>query len=177
MEHPMDQINKSNFVSGRSVVAGFWGALCALILAPPVLAWNGCPAAAAIIYFFFSPVCHQMPERSFALMGISLAVCHRCCGIYLGLFLGALTKNPWMHRSPATRRCWVLAATVPLALDALLPFAGLWANTGLSRFIAGLWFGVPTASLLVHGIGELLHEAPWQRFAIGDSSFRKASYE
>jgi hypothetical protein len=86
-------------------------------------------------------------------------------------------KNPWMHRSPAIRRGWVLAATVPLALDALLPYAGLWANTCLSRFIAGLWFGIPTASLLVRGIEELLNEAPWKRFALGDSSFRKASYE
>ena len=118
-----------------------------------------------------------MPERSFALLGVSLAVCHRCCGIYLGLFLGSLMKDPWMHRSPLTRRRWVLAATVPLALDALLPYAGLWANTDLSRFITGLWFGIPTASLLVRGFEEFLNEAPWQRFALGDSSFRKASYE
>jgi hypothetical protein len=86
-------------------------------------------------------------------------------------------KNPWMHRSPSTRRSWVLAATVPLALDALLPYAGLWANTGLSRFITGLWFGIPIASLVVRGIEEFLNEAPCQRFALGDSSFRKASYE
>ena len=177
MEYPMNRKTRSNLVLARSVAAGVWGALCALILAPPVLASNGCPAAAAIIYFFFSPICHQMPDRSFALLGIPLAVCHRCCGIYLGLFLGALTKNPWMHRSPATRRGWVLAATIPLALDALLPYTGLWANTGLSRFITGLWFGIPTASLLVRGIEEFLNEAPWQRFALGDSSFGKASYE
>jgi uncharacterized membrane protein len=173
----MNRNTRSNLVSARSVAAGVWGALCALMLAPPVLASSGCPAAAAMIYFFFSPVCHQMPERSFALLGMPLAVCHRCCGIYLGLFLGALMKNQWMHRSPATRRGWVLAAMVPLALDALLPFAGLWANTVLSRFIAGLWFGLPTASLLVRGIEEFLNEAPWQRFSLGDSSFRKASYE
>jgi uncharacterized membrane protein len=173
----MNRNIKSNFVSARSVAAGVWGALCALILAPPLLASNGCPAAAAIIYFFFSPVCHQMPDRSFALPGISLAVCHRCCGIYLGLFLGSLMKNPRMHRSPVTRRAWVLAATIPLALDALLPYIGLWANTGLSRFLTGLWFGIPTASLLVRGVEEFLNEAPWQRFALGDSSCGKASYE
>jgi hypothetical protein len=86
-------------------------------------------------------------------------------------------KNPWMHRSPVTRRRWILAATIPLALDALLPYAGLWANTGFSRFMTGAWFGIPTASLLARGIEELLNEAPWQRFVLGGSSFRKASYE
>jgi len=110
-------------------------------------------------------------------MGMPLAVCHRCCGIYLGLFLGSLMKNRWMHHSPVTRRGWVLAATIPLALDALLPYTGLWANTILSRFITGLWFGIPTASLLVRGIEEFLNEAPWQRFALGGSPFRKATYE
>jgi uncharacterized membrane protein len=173
----MNHITRSNFVSARSVAAGVWCTLCAIIFAPPVFASAGSPAAAAIIYVLFSPVCHQTPERSFALLGFPLAVCHRCCGIYLGLFLGSLMKNPWMHRSPVTRRRWILAATIPLALDALLPYAGLWANTGLSRFITGLWFGIPTASLLVRGIEEFLNEAPWQRFALGSSSFRKASYE
>jgi uncharacterized membrane protein len=177
MEHPMNQNIRSNLVSARSVAAGVWFALCAIIFAPPLLASSGGPAAAAIIYFLFSPVCHQMPERSFALLGIPLAVCHRCCGIYFGLFLGSLMKDSWMHRSPMTRRRCVLAATIPLALDALLPYTELWANTDLSRLITGLWFGIPTASLLVRGIEEFLNEAPWQRFALGDSSFRKASYE
>ena len=177
MEHPMNHKTRSNLVSARSVAAGVWCTLCAIIFAPPVFASGGGPATAAIIYFLFSPVCHQTPERSFALLGFPLAVCHRCCGIYLGLFLGSLMKNPWMHRSPVTRRRWILAATIPLALDALLPYAGLWANTGLSRFITGLWFGIPTASLLVRGIEEFLNEAPWQRFALGGSSFGKASYE
>jgi uncharacterized membrane protein len=159
------------------IAACAWGVLCALILAPPVLASSGCPAAAALFYFFFSPVCHQMPERSFALLGLPLAVCHRCCGIYLGLFLGSLLKNPWMHRSPAARRGWVLAAMVPLVLDALLPYSGLWVNTSISRFATGLLFGILIASLLVRGIEEFLNEAPWQRFALGDSSLREASYE
>jgi uncharacterized membrane protein len=151
--------------------------VCALILAPPVFLSIGCPAAAALVYFFFSPVCHQMPERSFAILGLPLAVCHRCFGIYLGLFVGSLMRQLWMHRTPEARRYWVLAAMVPLALDALLPYSGLWANTALSRFATGLLFGIPIASLLVRGIEEFFHEAPWPRFALGDSSLKEASYE
>jgi uncharacterized membrane protein len=169
--------SRSNLVSARTLAAVAWGALCAIILAPPILMSAGLPVAAAAVYLFFSPICHQLPARSFALLGFPLAVCHRCFGIYLGLFLGSLIPNPWMHRSPAIRRYWVLAATAPLALDALLPCCGLWVNTGVSRFVTGLCFGIPIASLLVRGIGEFIHEARWQRFAFGDSSLREAFYE
>ncbi len=32
--------------------------------------------------------CHQIPERSFHLRGHPLGVCHRCSGIYTGMWLG-----------------------------------------------------------------------------------------
>jgi uncharacterized membrane protein len=172
----MRPIKGSNFVSARTACSLGWGLLCALVLAPPILVSAGCHAA-AVVYFLFSPVCHQLPDRSFALLGLPLAVCHRCAGIYLGLFLGSLLNHPWMHRSHAARRRWVLAATTPLVLDALLPFIGLWDNTGISRFATGLCFGIPIASLLVRGIAEWLNEAPWRRFALRDSSLSEASYE
>lgn len=168
---------KSNFVSARVITAGMSGVLCTLALAPPVILSAGFPLAAAAAYFFFSPVCHQMPDRSFAILGFPLAVCHRCLGIYLGLLAGSLIPIPWMHRSPATRRLWLLWAMAPIALDALLPWCGLWVNTGVSRFVTGLCFGIPAASLLVHALAEFFHEAPWQRFAFGESSLREAFYE
>lgn len=168
---------RSNFVSARALVAGVWGILCGLIVAPPFLVSAGSDAAAAVIYIFFSPVCHQEPERSFALMGLALPVCHRCSGIYLGLLAGSLIPNPWIHRSTAARRRWILATAVPLVLDALLPYSGLWNNTDISRFATGLLFGIPVAALLVRGIEELHKEAPWRRFPYGDSSLTEASYE
>jgi len=177
MEHPMNRDTTSNFVLARALTAGAWGTLCAFILAPPVLAAAGWDAAATVVYFFFSPVCHQAPERSFELLGIPLAVCHRCSGIYLGLFLGSMLRNPWIHRSPAARRRWILAAAVPLVLDALLPCCGLWVNTAASRFATGLCFGIPVASLVVRGIAEFLTEAPWRRFSLGSPRLWEASNE
>jgi uncharacterized membrane protein len=168
---------KSNFLSPRFFAAGAWGTLCACICAPPVLVSAGCPVAAAFVYCVFAPVCHQISARSFELLGLPLAVCHRCFGIYLGLFLGSLIRNPWMHRSPRTRRRWVLAAIAPLAFDALLPWSGLWDNTPASRFATGLLFGIPIASLLVRGIEEFLMDAPWRRIAAGNSLLKEASCE
>jgi uncharacterized membrane protein len=163
---------RSNLVSARVIAGGACGALCALMVAPPILARHGCYVAAIACYFFFSCICHQRPERTFRLLGYPLAVCHRCSGIYLGLLMGSLFENPWIHRSPKARRYWILAASVPLAFDALAPFSGLWTNTSGTRFVTGLVFGIVTSSLLVQGIAELFTEAPWRRFALGDSNLR-----
>jgi len=163
---------RSNPAKARSIAAGAGAAACALVLAAPLLAWCGCPKSAAAIYFFFSRICHQMPERSFALLGYSLAVCHRCSGIYLGFFIGTFIDIPWMHRSPKIRRFWTLAAIFPLAADFLISYSGLWTNTCVSRFATGLIFGIVVSSLFVRGLAEFLDEAPWHRLTIGDSHLK-----
>ncbi|MBN1568152.1 MAG: DUF2085 domain-containing protein [Acidobacteria bacterium] len=155
----------SNPESVLNLVIAVWGALCALVLAAPFLAAHHAETAAAGIYLGFSFICHQSPERVFTIFDFPMAVCHRCCGIYLGFFLGALFRNKWLHRSPAIRRNWILAAVCVPAFDALAPFSGLWTNTTWTRFGTGLLFGIAASSLLMQGMAELLAEAPWRRFA------------
>lgn len=138
------------------------------VLAAPFLSARGCEPAATLLYFFFSPVCHQIPERSFHLSGHAWAVCHRCAGIYFGFLLAAVLGNPFIRRSPEDRRRWVLAAGIPLLLDALLPCTGLWNSTALSRFPTGMLFGYGTSSLLVLGVAEWLREIRWWRLPILD---------
>jgi uncharacterized membrane protein len=152
-------------LSARVLASAAWGCLYVLTLAPPILSAGGLGAAAAWIHFFFSPVCHQAPDRSFALLGYSIAVCHRCSGIYFGFFAGSLLRNPWIHHSPAVRRRWIVAASAPVVLDALLPFTGFFVNTWLSRFATGLLFGIASAALLVRGLSDIFHDAPWRRCA------------
>jgi uncharacterized membrane protein len=139
----------------RAVLAGIFGGICALIIAAPVMAHCGTSAAAAI-YFYFFPICHQIPERSFSILGHPMAVCHRCSGIYIGLFLGSLIQNNFMHRSPRMRRIWVLAAMTPLLLDLVLPLTGIWKGTWLIRFSTGMIFGMTAAWLVVRGAEEVL---------------------
>jgi len=150
-------------------MAAAWFIVCAAIVAAPVLAAHGRGGAAAVFYLFFSGVCHQDPERSFLLCGHALAVCHRCTGIYLGLFLASALARP-CPRWPTRNR--VLAAGLPLLLDTLLPYAGLWHSTPLSRFATGLLFGTLTAPLLVRGVTEWLQEIPWRRSSIHGPQFK-----
>jgi uncharacterized membrane protein len=156
---------RSPFSLLRFLVAVGWSLFCVLIIGAPILASRAYYAPATFIYLLFSNVCHQMPDRSFIFAGFPFAVCHRCSGIYLGLMLGALFKNPFLDHSTGIRRIWVLASTVPLIIDVLLPVAGLWTGSAASRFLTGLLFGTMLSGLLFQGIVELLAN-PQQRLPI-----------
>jgi uncharacterized membrane protein len=145
----------------RMLMIGLSGGLCLLILAPAFLAAHSCFTPAAFAYIFFSPVCHQIPERSFYLWGHPLAVCQRCSGIYFGLLLALLLPLDKCLRfcSPLRRRICVLCMSAPIMLDALLPYLGIWSSTYISRFVTGLFFGSLSAVLLSRALSEFVAEA------------------
>lgn len=161
IHQPMTSQKYTTFLPLRLFIAAIWLSLVALIVAPPVLAHRAHFAGASAIYFMFSGVCHQIPERSFAVWGIPFAVCHRCFGIYLGLAIGSLIKFP--SGAAVKRRLWVAAATLPLLVDASLPFTGLGNNIPAGRFLTGLLFGTMLGSVFLQGILELAQKAPRQR--------------
>jgi len=148
-------------MSGLKIfMIGFCGLLCLLILSPPFLATHSYSASAALIYLLFSPICHQLPERSFHFFGYPLAVCHRCTGIYFGLFLGMLLpagKSP-QFGSPLSRRLFVFCICIPMLLDVSLPSLGIWNGTPLTRFATGLIFGSSSAFLLALAFSEFTAE-------------------
>ncbi len=134
-----------------------WGGLCCLLVGAPLVSARS-PSLSAFIYLFFAPVCHQRPERSFILLGHTLAVCERCTGLYFGLFLGSLLpfNGRRLFSDPIRRRVWVLASAAPMIFDALAPRLGIWTNSAGSRFATGLFFGAMVTPLLVYGVEELL---------------------
>jgi uncharacterized membrane protein len=92
----------------------------------------------------FSLVCHQQPDRSFFLLGGSVAVCLRCFGIYLGAAVGLLFHVP---RRAAMR---FLFLTVALnAVDWFTEIAGLHGNWMLMRFVFGIVLGTAAAMVVV----------------------------
>lgn len=120
-----------------------------LVLAPPLAAAVGWPYA-DLLHWLLHPVCHQIPERSFHLLGEPLAACTRCTGLYLGFTLGvaAWPHLPRLARALAARPRWVLVFMVPLAVD-------VWVdNTALSRFATGLVAAFPCALLPLLAIAE-----------------------
>jgi uncharacterized membrane protein len=120
------------------------------VLAPWLLA-RGQVLSAALIYVGFSPVCHQNPGRSFVWEGFPWAVCHRCTGIYLGLFLVSLLPI----RVGQVPRLWILAPAAVMALEAALPLAGVWTGSPASRFLTGSGFGAALSLLLLAVVEQI----------------------
>jgi len=145
-------------ISARAILACIWGAIIIAALSAPLLLSGSFSTAAFFNYLPFSFFCHQIPERSFTLFHYPLAVCHRCTGIYFGLFLGTLLSPVFFRIPPRVQRASIISAAALLALDALLPFTGLWNGFRLCRFMTGLVFGISAAPFAVVGFGEILKD-------------------
>jgi len=130
--------------------------LAAIFLAP-YLAGRGSGRAADLLYAVFSPVCHQIPERCFALHGHPLAVCGRCLGIYAG-FAAGLVLYPFIRgfsRLARPRASTFLALTLPMAVDGVAGVLGLWSSPIGLRFATGAVWGPLLPFFFVTGVAEL----------------------
>ncbi len=104
----------------------------------------------------FSKICHQIPERSPHIAGISLGVCHRCYGVYLGLPLAAIAFL-FLRSLPVSSRALrigLFSSLGLLAIDWGAPLLDLWHNTTATRTVTGLLFGLFAGFYLVRVIDE-----------------------
>jgi uncharacterized membrane protein len=128
-----------------------------LIIAAPLSAAAGNTTVAHNIYHTFGFICHQLPERSFFISGHKLAVCSRCTGLYSGfivaLLLYPLFKSLRVAHTPHRR--WLIAAAIPLIIDFLLKFVGVWENTHATRFITGVILGSVVVFYVMPAVVEL----------------------
>ena len=118
-------------------------ALVAAAAATPYFLTHGAPLLGLALERGFAIVCHQRPERSFALFGATIAVCSRCLGIYLGAAVGLLFRA---SRTVAVRLL-MLAIALNL-LDAATELAGWHQNWLGVRFALGAMLGA-TGALLI----------------------------
>ena len=132
-------------------------ALVALIIGAPLAQANGHSAFALAIYKTFSFVCHQIPERSFHLLGYKFAVCSRCTGIYSGLAIAVLIY-PLVRSFGDTQTpslVWLFVAAAPLAIDWSVGYFSIWQNNHASRFATGFLLGGATVFYILPGLIEL----------------------
>jgi uncharacterized membrane protein len=104
-----------------------------------------------------SPLCHQLPERSFYVWGHPLAVCARCAGIYVGyavcLLLYPLVRD--VRRTDAPARAWLILASLPCLADFLVNFLTPWHNTHSSRALTGALVGAAAVFYTLPGLVDL----------------------
>lgn len=140
---------------GLGLVASAAG--LAAVTAAPLLMARG-SRSAVILYAAFAPLCHQLPDRCFSLAGFPMAVCARCAGIYAGAFAG-LVVRPWLRpltdpRPP--RRRTLLAAALPLAVDAAGNVLRLWSSPASLRFAVGFLGGLLLPFAFLAGLAGLI---------------------
>ena len=126
------------------------------IISPPLLINSG--FSASPIYSFFGYICHQIPERSFHILGHQFAVCSRCFGVYCGLLAGIVTYPFWrpIDSVEPLPRFWLFLSMVPITIDWSLGVFNIWENNHVSRFITGLILGVACAVYIIPALIEIV---------------------
>lgn len=131
----------------------------ALLVASP--AWRGAdafwrPATATLVYALAGRVCHQRPERSFAVAGTPMPVCARCGGLYLSGAIGSLLALVWARSARGRtaddagrwRLVW-LASAVPTAASWALELSGVAHPSTLVRAVCAIPLGAVTGWVTV----------------------------
>jgi uncharacterized membrane protein len=136
-----------------------WNA--AILLAPVFMEIGGVFANISVfIYYFFSPVCHQLDDRSFHIFSYKLGVCSRCTSIYLG-FLIAVIFYPIKCKLSNTELPSVWFLLIPvifIAADAFFDFFGLLANSFFTRSVTGAIAGFMLPFFLIPGFIKLFND-------------------
>jgi uncharacterized membrane protein len=113
-----------------------------LVLAGPwALGSDSLAGAAAYLYAAASRICHQLPDRSFAIDEVQLPVCARCFGLYLSGAIGALLAWFGAPRPVRRARPLLVAFAIPTGLTWGLEAAGLAGFSNIIRAIAALPLG------------------------------------
>ncbi|KQC05376.1 MAG: hypothetical protein APR53_07860 [Methanoculleus sp. SDB] len=146
-------------------------ALAVVVIAPHMAAAGGGSdgardsPAVATVYEAAGLLCHQMPERSYALAGIPMPLCERCFGILLGMTAlagAALVVRPrrgfFAYAGgflPKTRnpRLLVIATGIclglPMVIDGTMQLATPYESTALIRIVTGFLYGIGQAGFLL----------------------------
>jgi len=110
--------------------------------------------AAAFAYSAGAVVCHQLPERSFALAGRQLPVCARCSGLYLGVALGLLgwflvrRLRPVPLAGPRRLLAVLAIAAVPTTVSWVTGVTGIWDGTNAIRAVLALPLGLGAGAVV-----------------------------
>jgi uncharacterized membrane protein len=118
---------------------------------PAATVLPGAYGFALSVYAIGHVVCHQLPARSFHLWTVSLPVCARCTGIYLGAAATAVTLAFRLRLSAEARsakadpRAVLLAAFVPTAATLVFEWTTGTTPANWIRALAGVPLGAAVA--------------------------------
>lgn len=89
---------------------------------------------------FFGVVCHQSPEKTLTIPGLTFIVCSRCSGIYSGFLISTLFSALMHEKSKNISLKILYLASLPMITDIMLVQLGIMNYSLTSAFISGLVF-------------------------------------
>jgi len=135
------------------VILAFW--LAGLL--PPVLEHFSLNGAAHSLRSAYRLLCHGIPERCIVLFGRTSAVCVRCTGIYLSIFMGCALVYPLLRQRMAWKSLIAvsIAATIIMSLHWLLELTGIISPSPLLQALTGSVWGMALSLLLCSSIDRI----------------------
>ena len=120
-----------------------------LLIIVGLLPWlvSGFEVSSEIFVSVFATLCHQQPERSLTLASMTMVVCSRCAGVYVGVAIGAVTPLP-KRLLPHARVVLLIAGTL-MALDVLTQEVGWHSPWPATRLATGAIVGWSLSGLAV----------------------------
>jgi uncharacterized membrane protein len=107
----------------------------------PVMMAYGLSWLADPLFASYHLICHQLPERSFFILGHQMAFCQRDTAIYGTMALAGLTVVAFRDRISPLPWLWFLLALVPIGVDGLTQLVGMRESIWQLRLITGAIFG------------------------------------
>ena len=106
-----------------------------------------------IIHAIFSICCHQHSGRSPHYSDEIFPLCYRCAGLYFGIFSSYLflflKRNATHFLLDRKTGLLLVLFTIPLCIDGLANFTGLWSTSGEIRCVTGILCGIVLPLFLV----------------------------
>lgn len=133
----------------------------------PILMASDNPALVrigALIFRFYGTTCHQLPHRSFFILGHQVAWCQRDTAIWLTILLFGLAFALLRHRLKPLPWQAFLLLSLPMAIDGGTQLLGFRESTWELRVITGFLFGLALAWLTLpiveRGMAEVKETLP-----------------
>jgi len=108
----------------------------------------------------YSLVCHQLPSRSYFLLGQQMAYCERNTALYTTMALGGLLWARVGHRLPPLPWPAFTLLTLPIAVDGFTQLLGLRESTWQLRTLTGVLFGLSSVWFAFPIVDRLLGSTP-----------------
>ena len=123
--------------------------MAALPVVAPLLAAAGHPGLARPIYWGFSFLCHQRPDRSFFVFGHKMACCERCAAVYAAFFAWTLVYAGLRGHLRPLSRTGVILFSLPMFVDGTTQLIGLRQSNWQLRVVTGTLFALGAAWLVL----------------------------